>query len=505
MRESIVKRGGYNLIFGFLGQFVTIAFGVLLPRLVLVEYGSEVNGLLNSVTQIFAYFSLLEAGIGGVTLQSLYKTVGKQNKDETNAILSATNKYYKRTGFLYIIGIIVLAILYPIVTDTTISWWIIVAVISCNGVGPVVNYFVRAKYAIFLQAEGKIYVLTNIETITHILISVAKIVLLTNGTNVVVVQFSAMVFNLIQTVIILLYIKRRYKWIDLTVKPNNDALKQSRNAMIHQVGALVFNNIDVLLLTIFVGLLQVSVYSIYALLFGMVKTAISTINNSLKFAFGQEFNNNIVTFKKVNKVYENYFMAMVFALFTVAEFFIIPFLKLYMSGITDVDYFMPNLPILFALSAILAEVRAPCAQIISFAKHYKETQWRCVIETTINLCVSIGLVIPFGIYGVLFGTIVALLYRTTDMIIYVNKRILKQSFWPTIYKILIYFMVFAFIQFLNPYIALDLTSYGKIILWCIPYMVCVMVIYAGIAMLLDWTGTKFFLKKIKTLLRKNKD
>ena len=75
MNGSILKKSSYNLIFGFLGQFVTIAFGILLPRLVLVEYGSEVNGLLNSVTQIFAYFALLEAGIGGVTLQSLYKTV----------------------------------------------------------------------------------------------------------------------------------------------------------------------------------------------------------------------------------------------------------------------------------------------------------------------------------------------------------------------------------------------------------------------------------------------
>ena len=91
MSENAKKRGFYNLIFGFLGQFITIAFGILLPRLVLVGYGSEVNGLLNSVNQIFAYFTLLEAGIGGVTLQSLYKTVGKQDPEETNGNLAAVN------------------------------------------------------------------------------------------------------------------------------------------------------------------------------------------------------------------------------------------------------------------------------------------------------------------------------------------------------------------------------------------------------------------------------
>ena len=424
MKENTLKKSSYNLIFGVIGQIVTIAFGILLPRLVLVGYGSEVNGLLNSVNQIFAYFALLEAGVGFVALQSLYSTVGKQSKEDTNAILSAVNKYYKKTSILYVFAVILLAGIYPIVVDSTISWWVIVAVICFNGVGPIANYFARAKYSLLLQAEGKIYILTNIETSIHVLINIAKIVLLMNGFNVVVVQFSAMIFYLLQTMIVLLYIKKKYKWIDLTVKPNEEALKQSRNAMVHQVGTLVFNNTDSILLTIFAGLSQVSVYAIYGLLFNMIKTAISTINDSLKFILGQKFNNDIVAFQKMNRAYENFFIAIVFALFTVTAFFIVPFLKLYTAGVTDVDYFMPNLPILFAILSILAYIRTPSNQIISFAKHYKETQWRCILETAINLSVSVALVIPFGIYGVLLGTIVALLYRTIDMIIYANKRIL---------------------------------------------------------------------------------
>ena len=43
------KRSAYNIIFGILNQAVMIAAGILLPRLVLVNLGSESNGLLNSV------------------------------------------------------------------------------------------------------------------------------------------------------------------------------------------------------------------------------------------------------------------------------------------------------------------------------------------------------------------------------------------------------------------------------------------------------------------------
>ena len=497
MSESTLKKSSYNLIFGVLGQLIAIAFGIILPRLVLVEYGSEINGLINSVTQIFSYFSLLEAGVGGVALQSLYKTVGKQDNQETNAILSAVNIFYRRTSLLYFIAVIVLAIGYPIVVDTSISWWIIVAVIACNGIGPVANYLVRAKYSLLLQAEGKNYILINIETSMHVLVNIAKIALLMNGLNVVVVQFSALVFNLVQTAIVFLYIKNKYKWIDLNVTPNNDALKQSKNAMVHQLGALVFNNTDTILLTLFAGLSQVSVYAIYALLFGMVKTAIYTINESLKFILGQSFNNDIDRFKKINRIYENYYIAIVVALYTIASFFMVPFLRLYTAGIDDADYFMPWLALIFAISNILTYVRTPSLQVIGFAKHYKETQSRCIIETVINLVVSIALVIPFGIYGVLIGTIVALIYRTVDMVVYANKKILNQGFGATMLKIVVYFIIFTAIQIVNSYIVLDLTSYVKIVLWCIPYSAVVVSVFFTAAVALDIESARFIIDEIK--------
>ena len=98
------KRSAYNVIFGILNQAVMIAAGILLPRLVLVNLGSESNGLLNSVNQIFTYFALLEAGVGTATLQALYGPVGCNDRDSINSILAATDRYYKRTGVIYLIS-----------------------------------------------------------------------------------------------------------------------------------------------------------------------------------------------------------------------------------------------------------------------------------------------------------------------------------------------------------------------------------------------------------------
>lgn len=51
-----------NIIYGLLNQFITLAFGIILPKIVLVSIGSEANGLLNSVNQAIVYLALLEGG-----------------------------------------------------------------------------------------------------------------------------------------------------------------------------------------------------------------------------------------------------------------------------------------------------------------------------------------------------------------------------------------------------------------------------------------------------------
>lgn len=58
--KRIIKIFGYGVI----SQVVTLLLGIIIPKLMIVSYGSEVNGLLSSIRQVFVYVALLEAGIG---------------------------------------------------------------------------------------------------------------------------------------------------------------------------------------------------------------------------------------------------------------------------------------------------------------------------------------------------------------------------------------------------------------------------------------------------------
>ena len=424
MRDN---RGIKNIIFGLLNQAVTIGFGLILPRMFIMSYGSEVNGLLSSVSQIYVYIALLEAGIGTASLHALYKTLSFKDYNETNRVLAATNRFYRRTGFYYLLSVITLSIVFPHVLKTDISKLTVSLVVLLNGLGDVINFFFQGKYRILLRAEGKNYFLSNLSTGVHIVTNILKIVLIHLGFNIVVIQFSYFVVSLGQMSIIMLYIKKQYNWIDLNVTPNFYAISARSSVMVHRIANLIFSNTDVLILTFMTGLKVVSVYSLYSSFFNMIKSILFSFLDGVQYALAQTFHSDFPSFLKMQERFEASYMTLTFALYSVLYILITPFLTLYTKNITDIQYVDKMLPLLFTLVFLLQGARGPMQLVTEYAQHFKQTRSQAIIETGINLIVTITSVYKFGIYGALIGTIAALLYRANAIIIYANRKILKKS------------------------------------------------------------------------------
>ena len=425
------KKSAKIFIYGILSQIVTLLLGILIPRLLIVNYGSEINGLLSSVKQIFVYVALLEAGIGTAALQALYAPVANNDKRQISSIMAATDQYYKRTGVLYALAVILLSIVYPIVVKTEINTFVVSAIILLQGSSGVIKYFFQGKLTILLRVDGKSYITTNVGTIVNVASHFIQIILILAGFDIIAVQFSYFVINLLQMIYITWYVKKYYSWLDLKAEPDYKALEQSKFVIVHQISGLIFNNTDILILTYFCGLKVVSVYSLYTLIISCISNVIDTICSSVEFVLGQAFNSDRDYFLKIQEVYETYYLAISFGFFTVSLIMLPSFIKLYSAGITDIDYVDKWLPYLFVILNILMYARRTSSQIINFAGHFKQTQWRSIVESIINLTVSLLLVKHLGVYGVLLGTITALLYRTNDVIIYANWNILGRKPWKT--------------------------------------------------------------------------
>ena len=419
-----------NLIWGIVGNIVTAAVAIIIPRLFIVNYGSEINGLLASIRQVYVYLALLEVGIGDASVVALYAPIGKKDYNAANRILSATNYYYKKIGVIYGICVLVLGAVYPLFLNTTIPYGVCFGVIVLQGSGSVISYLVQGKYNMLLRVDNRNYVTTNLGTVTSVATDATRIFLLLHGRSIIAVQTTYLVFNLIKMLYVSGYMKKNYKWIDLSVKPNFEAISQRSAVFVHQISSLVFSHTDVLILTFVCGLKTVSVYSMYATIYGMLDNIISIISNSVQSALGQIFHIDRKRYLEIQDAFETYYLAIVFSLFAIATIFILPFMKLYTNG-ADINYIDKKLPILFLIYQLLSYGRVSSNNIIGFAGAFKDTQWRAILETVLNLVVSFVCVFKFGIYGVLMGTIVAVFYRANDIIIFANRKILKRSAWPT--------------------------------------------------------------------------
>lgn len=419
------------LIVGIISQAVTLALGIILPHLLIGGFGSDINGLLASIKQIFVYVALLEAGVGTAALQALYAPIAADDRQKTSEIMAATHHYFRRTGILYALAVVALAFTYPIIFNITLNYWMVVAIIILQGSAGVIRYFFQGKLTILLRVDGRSYVTTNIQTVVTIVSYTAQIVLILLGFNIITVMIAYFITNLGQMLYVNWYVKRHYTWLDLSVKPDFKALEQSKFVIVHQLSGLVFNNTDMIVLTYFCGLNVVSVFALYNLIFNSIGTIIDTLCSSVEFVLGQAYNSDMHRFMRLQETYETYYIGIAFAFFTVALIMVPSFMQIYAGNFTDADYTNALLPYLFAAVNILLYARRTSSQIINFAGAFKQTQWRSVLESTINLTVSLVLVQYIGIYGVLIGTIAALLYRSNDIIIYANVKLLHRMPWQT--------------------------------------------------------------------------
>ena len=101
------KRAFYNLITSIVLQIVSIICGLIVPKLI-ATYGSNLNGLINSITQFLSYITLLEVGFGPVILSILYKPIANKDKSKIKRILKSSESFFRKISFIFIIYIIIL-------------------------------------------------------------------------------------------------------------------------------------------------------------------------------------------------------------------------------------------------------------------------------------------------------------------------------------------------------------------------------------------------------------
>lgn len=435
MAEEIVKtenseknkRVLRNILSYLIYDATLIVFGLVLPKLYLESFGSEVNGLVSTVKDIFYYLSLLEAGVGLASQQALFKPVASDDRNGINSILSATRHYYLRIGLIYSAISFGFAAIYPICVSSSLGYFTVFIIILLYAVPGVLSFLVQGKYRAFMEVEGKVYVMTNLTTVSTLVGNIVRLLCLILSNNLILIQATYCLPSILQVFVLVIYVRKKYPWANFHEKPNIKALSQKSSVLVHQISSVVFSNTDSIVISMICGLKQASVYTIYMLFFSNLEKLLQAFTGSVHFRLGQMFYSDREKFNEWYDIYEMIYIMMAYIFYTVIAAFLLPVIRIYTSGVNDANYINSTMIILFASVNMLSNVRAPSNSVIVYAGKFDKTRHQAIIEMTINIVVSIIATYRFGIIGCLIGTICALLYRGTAMIDFTNRKILNKS------------------------------------------------------------------------------
>lgn len=433
----------YNSVAMACMQLIVMITGFITPRIILNTYGSEVNGLVSSITQFISYFNLVEAGLASAAIYALYKPLAENNIKEINGVVSAAKKFYTQSGYVFISLTCGLACIYPFYIKTQVlsplSVGILVLILGINGA---LEFFTLSKYRVLLSADQKAYVISIASTVHIIVNTVITIILAKFKVHIVILKLVALLSIVLRTAILMIYCKRHYKYLSYKEEPNTESLDKRWDALFLQVLGAIHKGAPIILITLFLKDLKlVSIYSIFNMVMAGINGILSIFVSGLSASFGEVIaKGEVKTLQKAYREFELIYYSLITIVYGITFITIMPFIRIYTQGINDINYDIPILGFLFVLNGLLYNIKTPQGMLVMSAGLYKETKRQTTIQGLISVVIGALLAPSMGIIGVLLGAILSNLYRDIDLIFFIPKKLTKLPYKYTILRVLRVFL-----------------------------------------------------------------
>lgn len=496
------KKSLYNLIASILLHLCLTASSFIITRNIILKFGSDVNGLTNSISQFLGYIALVEGGFGAVLRASLYKPLAENNIVELSAIIKTGKAFFRKIAYIFILFLLILTVLYPMII-TDFDWLFTSSLILILGVNTFAEYYFGITYYTLLQSDQKTYIYTYIKIITILLNIIVVLILLQMNVGIHVIKICSTLIFVMRPILLNIYVGRKYKLIK-NCKANPNALKQKWDGLIQHIAYFIHNKTDIVIITLFLPIREVSVYAVYYMIIGTLTTLLKEISSSIHAAYGnmlaKKENRLLIDIFKLNELISN---ILIVGLFTTAAFLIIPFISLYTANITDTNYIRFNFALIMILSEAVYAYRLPYQTIIMAGGKFKETRNGAIIEALINIVLSLILVNFIGLMGIIIGTLIAMLYRTINYIIFSNNFILHLKiiyFLKRIFvNILILGMLILIYYFVPKY---NMTDFFQWIINALIYTSAIFIVVIGINFIFYRKEFLLMNNRIKQLFKK---
>ena len=385
--KAVIKNALWELSY----YLIVILFGFLAPRYIILIYGSEVNGLTSTITQILNIILILQAGATTAAVFSLYKPIAENNIVEISKNVYSIKTFFRKISLVFAVIMITASFISMLYIESALDRKFIFIAFIIMGLKSFFDLYFTSTLRIVFTAYQEKFIISIGTLIEQNLYYCLIFITLYERAHFVFLYLWLLLGCIVKILYLEIMYNRKYgKIIQPSCCSGAGQIKGRLYALANEVAHSVVSSSIAIIMSFMYGLQETSVYAVYSL----VVQGLTLITSSLYSAFAPSFGNLVTSENKervafVFVIFQFLFVILNTILFLSMTILVAPFAGIYTSGTDDINYINPLLAAFMGLSALCSAYRIPYNIVVSTCGFFKETWKQPVICAFFALAISV--------------------------------------------------------------------------------------------------------------------
>lgn len=391
---------------------ILAALGFFTRKIFIDSLGEEYLGLNGLLLNIIGMLSLVEGGIGTSIVYNLYKPLAEHDEPKIIALIQLYRRIYRYIA----LGVFLLSLcIYPFLNvlikgGENLSYVSIVYFIFVFN--NLIGYLMADKWSL-INSDQKQYKLAGYNLAYQITLNLVKIAILYYFKNYVLFLAVELIFTLGYNLLVIKKVNKLYPYVNTSIKYSIDqATKKNiitnvKALFLYSIGGYLLHSTDNIIISAYVGIGIVGLYSNYTLITGQLKSLTKPIFAGVKDSVG-----NLVASEgedKQHKVFNVLYMIN-FCLVSFVVVLMYNTINPFISWWVGAEYLLPQYIVaIICINYYVDEIRSSIMTYKTVSGIFDADKYVVLLTAIINLIVSLSLVHRYGLAGVLLGTSISVL------------------------------------------------------------------------------------------------
>ncbi|MBR3319967.1 hypothetical protein IKG20_01540 [Candidatus Saccharibacteria bacterium] len=399
-----------NVIGAVSASIANILVSVITQRIFLQILSTEFLGLNGFFLNIVSMLGIFELGIGAAITFSLYKPLAVSDRKTIKALMNFYKKAYRIIALLVsVVGIGIAPFLPLLIKEITIDINIYL-VFSLFLIDIICSYPLAYRRSI-LYADQKNYQINIVHICYLVIMNALQLIILALTKNYYLYLGIKIFMRIAENLAIHYLVHRQYPYLDslgnakLDKTTEKGILKKVRALFFHKVATFLVLGSDNIIISKFIGLVEVGLYSNYLLTIKAIEQLVGHAISALTPTIGHKLaidksEKSFGAFKKTR------FAGFVLACVASTGFFVCvqPLISIWLGEEYLLDFLTVSM---LSFNLFQRLQRYPFSTFKEAAGIYYEDRFVPLVESALNIVASIVLLHFFGLPGVFMGTIVS--------------------------------------------------------------------------------------------------